>query len=460
MSPATAPRRLLRWLRSPPISDPVDRRNAPMLQIVLAILGTMPPLMWMYRIVVADIAWRPGETTSLVASMAISAMALFSLALVRHGRFQWAIRQLLVVIAILLLVTYAGSGLSANTYEQPLQVMWLFVAGLMVGRRALWAMYASLAVALFLGAGTEIRMTGEPAQLLLVDALIRAAMFLLVAVVVDRSIAALRASLDEAVQRGQELAAVNARLQEEIAARERTQEQLLHAQKVEAIGHMASGVAHDFNHLLSLILGYAERGRDSQDEDELREVMGGMESAARRASAITHKLLNFSRYDVTQPTEFDACQALEEMQPMLRQTLGAETRLHMQLPATPCPILFDRAQFGLVILNLTANAAQAIHGTGRFEVALTPHDDGSATDIDLRDSGPGISEEVQARMFEPFFTTKPAGQGTGLGLPIVQTLVAGFGGSLQVESAPGNGTTVRITLPLVAESRLRDRSAA
>jgi len=449
--------RLIDWLHRPPIQDPVDRRNAPMLQAMLALLGVLPALLWLYRLVGTDIAWRPGETTSLLTSLAVSAMALLSFALVRRGHVQWAIRQMLAVVAAMLVLAYAGNGLSANTYEQPIQVMWLFVAGMLVGRRTLWAMYAVMVVALFLGAATEGRMNGDPEHLL-ADALIRASMFLLIAVVVDRSATALRDSLDEAMLQGRKLAEANIRLQEEIAARDQAREQLLHAQKVEAVGRMASGVAHDFNHLLALILGYAERARTSDDAEELREVLSGMESAARRASAITHKLLNFSRYDATCPARFDACEALEEMRPMLRQTLGAQIRLDMQLPATDCPILFDRAQFGLAILNLTSNAAQAIDGRGRFEVELTRR--GDAIDIALRDNGPGIPAEVQARMFEPFFTTKPAGQGTGLGLPIVINLITGFGGGLRVRSAPGEGTAITITLPIAAVDEMPARTAA
>ena len=446
------PSRLQAWLQSPPISDPVDRRNAPMLQVLLLLLAALPPLLWLYRIVGTDIAWRPGETVALLTSMSISAVALASLALLRRGRYQWAIRQMLVVAAVMLLASYAGAGLSANTFEQPIQVMWLFVAGVMVGRRALWLMYGVLAVALFLGAATEQRMTGTAH--LWGDAAIRAAMFLLVAIVVDRSSAALRTSLDEATRRGQELARLNVRLKEEIAERERTREQLLQAQKVEAVGHMASGVAHDFNHLLALIMGYAGRGRLSRDPDELHEVIGGIESAAQRASAITHKLLNFARYDTTRPVRFDVREALEEMEPMLRQTLGPDIRLEMALPDEPCPILFDRAQFGLAMLNLTANSAQAIPGAGDFGLAVTRRPDDNIT-IVLRDSGPGIPPEVQERMFEPFFTTKPAGQGTGLGLPIVNNLVKDAGGSMRLESAPGEGTTVAMILPLAPGSATR-----
>jgi len=445
--------RLEAWLRHPRIEDPVDRRNAPMLQIVLLLLAGLPPLLWLYRIFGTDIAWRPGETTSLATSLSISAAALFSFILLRRGRYQWAIRQMLAVAAVLLLVGYASSGLTANTYEQPIQVMWLFAAGVMVGRRALWAMYAILAVALLLGAASEARMVGD-ARHLVGDAVIRAAMFLLVAVVVDRTSIALRRSLDEAIQRGHELASVNQRLQEEMAERERTREQLLQAQKVEAVGHMASGVAHDFNHLLALILGYAGRGRLSRDPDEMQEVIAGIESAARRASAITHKLLSFSRYDATRPVRFDAREALEEMEPMLRQAMGREIALHLDVPATPCPIEFDRSQFGLAILNLATNAAQAIKDAGTVAISLSRGPAGTIR-IVLRDSGPGIPPEVQARMFEPFFTTKPAGQGTGLGLPIVRGLVDEAGGRIRVQSAPGTGTAVEITLPLAGARATR-----
>lgn len=444
----------LLWLRNPTISDPVDRRNAPMLQVVLLLLGVAPPLLWLYRIFGTDIAWRPGETTSLATGLALSAMALFSFALIRRGYFQWAIRQMLALVAALLLFTHATQGISAHVFELPLQVMWLFVAGMMVGRRTLWAMYAVLVAALFSGALSEARMLGDPAGNLLGDALIRTVMFLIIAVVVDRSASAMRDSLAEAQRRERQLATAYARLQEETRAREQVQEQLLHAQKVEAIGHMASGVAHDFNNLLGLIMGYAERGRLTTSPQELRQVINGMESAARRASAITHKLLNFSRYDATCPVRFDVCEALEEMAPMLRQALDGAGRLQMQLPDSLCPIVFDRAQFGLAILNLTTNAAQAMQGTGggTLELTLQRPADEAAIEIILRDDGPGIPADMQARIFEPFFTTKPAGQGTGLGLPIVKNLVTGFGGRISLESTPGTGTTFRITLPLALEN--------
>lgn len=437
------------WLQHTPISDPVDRRNAPMLQLVLLLIAIPVPALWLYRILGTDIPWRPGETMSLVTGLFLSVMALFCFVLVRRGHFQWAIRQLLVLVAAVLLLTYAVRGMSAHTFELPLQVMWLFVAGMMIGRWALWAMYGVLVAALAIGAISEARMLDEPLSHLIGDAVIRSAMFLAIAVVVDRTTRSLRESLSEAITRGHELEVANRRLEAEILARERAQEQLLHAQKIETVGHMASGVAHDFNHLLGLMLGYAQRAKNAGGERELRQAVDGMESAARRASALTHGLLSFSRYDATRPERFDAGGALEEVLPMLRQALGPRVALDLSPAAGPLPVVFDRVQFGLVLLNLATNAAQAMPQGGRVEVAATA--DQATVRVALRDEGPGIPAGVQARMFEPFFTTKPAGQGTGLGLAIVNNLVTAFGGRVQVESKEGAGTRICIELPLAAE---------
>lgn len=439
------------WLRRPAIEDPVDRRNAPMLQVVLILLGTLSPLAWAWRILGTDIPWRPNETTSLLSSLLVAIVAWISFALVRRGRFQWAIRQLLAIVALQVTWNYSSNGLSAHTYEQPLLVMWLFVAGVAVGRRALWAMYAAIVVALFAGAWVEGRSGSAVAAHLLGDAAIRAAMILLIAVVIDRTTKALRDSLAAAMRQGERLAAANAQLTDEIAERERMQAQLLHAQKVETIGHLAAGVAHDFNHLLALIQGYVDRAKGSVEADETQAALSGIGMAAQRAAGITHRLLDFSRYDAARPERFDAREALEELAPLLRQALGSRVALDMHLPSFGCPVVFDRAQFGLAVLNLATNSAHAIDGEGRFVIELARSRDGPLIEIRARDDGAGIDPELQARVLDPFFTTKPPGQGTGLGLPMVKGLVESFGGSLALESTPGDGTCITISLPLAAE---------
>src|SRR5690606_8472389 len=227
----------------------------------------------------------------------VSAVALFGVVLVRRGRFQWAARQLLAVIALSMLVAYAGAGFVAQRHEQPLLVVWIALAGLMVGRRALWSMYACIVAAFVIGYVNDWFAFASETDVvsdLVIDCVINCLVYLLIAVVVDRGVFALRSSLAEANRRGDELALANRRLEAEMTERAKVQEQLIHAQKVEAIGRLASGVAHDFNHLLGLVLGYARRA-DVDDPAARRGALAGIESAARRARSVTHKLLHFGR---------------------------------------------------------------------------------------------------------------------------------------------------------------------
>ena len=142
---------------------------------------------------------------------------------------------------------------------------------------------------------------------------------------------------------------------------------------------------------------------------------------------------------------------------MLRQALGPRIALDVRQASAPSPVVFDRVQFGLVLLNLATNAAQAMPAGGQVGLELETAADPAAVRVTLHDQGPGIPPEVQERMFEPFFTTKPPGQGTGLGLAIVNNLVTAFGGRVHVESAEGAGTRICIELPLAAED---DKSVA
>jgi signal transduction histidine kinase len=441
------------WLSRVPIEDPVDRRNAPMLQIVLLMLGSLPPLAWAYRLS-SGIPWRPGETLSLSLSLALSGLAIFSFILIRRGRLQWAVRQLMAVVAAIVMLSYAGNGFDANRFEHPVQVMWLVIAGLMIGRKALWLMYGWIVLAFVVGAWRDVRAKVEAASSVAdfgMDAAISAVIFLFIAIVVDRSVAALRESLQAATQRGDALDHVNQRLHAEIFERERVQTQLVHAQKVEAVGRLASGVAHDFNHLLGLMLGYAERGRKAADIKILLETIEGMELAAKRARAVSRKLLSFSRHDDDNPQTFDLREALRDVQPMLRQLFDPSVRVHLALPEQPAQVHIDRAQFDLAILNIAANADQAMPDGGAFNISVRADDnDDGFVAIELRDTGQGMDDAVRAQVFDPFFTTKPRGEGTGLGLAVTRDLIVKAGGDINVVSAPGQGATFTVRLPVAA----------
>jgi len=193
----------------------------------------------------------------------------------------------------------------------------------------------------------------------------------------------------------------------------------------------------------------------------LLDALEGIELAALRALAISRKLLNFSRQDTSHTQVFDAAVALTELEPMLRQLLGHYVQLDIVLRAHDMPIRLDRGQFELMVLNIAANARDAMPDGGRFSLILE-HDLGRDPERDsaeptlllsLVDSGMGMSPEVQAKVFEPFYTTKPFGRGTGLGLAVVASMIDAAGGAIDVTSEPGKGTRFMIRVPLYIASR-------
>ncbi|MBN6112930.1 ATP-binding protein [Xanthomonas bonasiae] len=439
----------LRWWRAIPLADRVDRRNAAMLQLVLVFVG-------LYQLIAMLMAWwRAGAAIDSVALWlaGFNALAMWvCFALLRRGAFLWAARLFVVVSLALLTVGYARWGLEAQLRGQLGQLLPALIGGLLLSRRALWGAVAWLALVVALGAWRDAaRMFFLPSlwPRVLEVAVGSLVGFVVVALVLDQSVAALRDSLALARKRGNDLARSRDRLQLEMQEKERSRDQLVHAQKMESVGRLASGVAHDFNHLLSLIMGYAARARRSDDPQQLKAALQGADAAARRAAAVTRKLLDFSRQEATRLEVFEPAETIAGMRPMFDQLFGLGVQVRLHLHEAPCPVRFDRAQLELILLNLAANAQQAMPEGGQFELTLAPRPD-ATLEIAVRDSGHGMSEDVRARCLEPFFTTKPSGQGTGLGLAVSANLIAAAGGALLVESAPGQGSVFRLRLPLHA----------
>lgn len=454
-APFTEPRatgllaRALRWWRAIPLADHVDRRNAAMLQLVLAFVAVSQAA------AVLALWWRVGAAIDLVV-VALAGINLLAMAgcfvWLRRGAFLWSARLFLAVSLALLTVAYARWGLEAQARSQLTQLLPVLIVGLLLSRRALWGVVAGLVLVVGMGAWRDASGTFFlPAMWprILEVAVGNLAGFVVVAFVLDQSVAALRDSLALARKRGNALSRSRDRLQLEMQEKERSRDQLVHAQKMESVGRLASGVAHDFNHLLSLIMGYAARARRSDDPQQLKAALQGAEAAARRAAAVTRKLLDFSRQEATRLEVFEPADTIAGMRPMLDQLFGPQVQVRLQLHEAPCPVRFDRAQLELIVLNLAANAQQAMPEGGQFELALAPRP-GAMLEIVARDTGHGMSEEVRARCLEPFFTTKPSGQGTGLGLAVSANLIAAAGGALLVESAPGQGSVFRLRLPLHA----------
>ncbi len=236
----------------------------------------------------------------------------------------------------------------------------------------------------------------------------------------------------------------------DVTARKQEQQALVQAQKFEGLGALAGGVAHDFNNLLSTVLGNVGLLRMGELDAEAADVVANIESAARRGAEMTRTLLDFAR---TQPERYlieDLRECLLETAALVKPALPVNVRLHLDAGGEA---VFARLNRGLMIqalLNLVLNARDAVGQAGDIFVGLC-QDAGSAR-IVVRDSGGGMDQATLKRIFEPFFTTKTAGAGTGLGLAITQRTVREHGGQMSVESKPGAGTSITITLPLAAMS--------
>jgi signal transduction histidine kinase len=231
--------------------------------------------------------------------------------------------------------------------------------------------------------------------------------------------------------------------------RRRLEDQLRQSQKLEAVGMLAGGVAHDFNNILTAVLGFAEAiDAELPPEHPGRELGAQIQKAALRGARLTEQLLAFGKKQVVRAETFDPAVLVEDTTPMLRQLVGAEVRLDVATQRG-CHVNTDKVQFQQVLLNLVVNARDAMPQGGTLHIAVRAQDESHVL-LRVRDTGVGMDERVQARLFEPFFTTKEPGKGSGLGLATVYGIVTRAGGNIVVQSAPGAGACFDVLLPRVA----------
>jgi len=249
----------------------------------------------------------------------------------------------------------------------------------------------------------------------------------------------------------------------DMTERHRLEEQLRHSQKMEAIGQLAGGVAHDFNNILTVIQGHASLLRVSGPLPGNQGIsVDQIHQAAERAAALTRQLLTFSRRQVMQPKPLDLNTVLSNMTRMLGRILGEDIALQFNYAPAETWVLADEGMMEQVLMNLAVNARDAMPAGGRLIIGVSSreiraediarHPDGRPgqfVSFAVCDTGSGIPPDVLPRIFEPFFTTKPVGKGTGLGLATVYGIVKQHDGWIEVESEAGKGTTFNVLLPAV-----------
>jgi PAS domain S-box-containing protein len=255
------------------------------------------------------------------------------------------------------------------------------------------------------------------------------------------------------------------RVGEALAEKAKAEADLMHAQRMEAVGRLTGGVAHDFNNLLTVVIGALDMILRSPDDAARRQKMGEAAlAAARRGERLTHQLLAFSRRQALRPEPVDLNGLIRESEPLLRRAVGEAVEFKLKLRRGGARVAVDPAQFEAALLNLVVNARDALGDkSGRITVQTMscPIEAGDVSElaageyvcVTVSDNGSGMPPELIGRAFEPFFTTKPVGKGTGLGLSQVYGFARQSGGAAHISSTPGRGTEIRIYLPPLAGDR-------
>ena len=264
------------------------------------------------------------------------------------------------------------------------------------------------------------------------------------------------------------------RLREEQNERIELEEKLRHSQKMDAIGQLAGGVAHDFNNIMTVIMGNANLAQTFLNQghtDRIEKALDAIVQSSERAAKLTNQLLVFSRKDVSEATPILCHELIQNSSKMLERLISEE--MHIRYDLQPVyPIIADENQIDLILINLTVNARDAMPDGGDIIIScrnidcsdescrkVVNCDDGEFVHLQVTDTGTGIDREIVDRVFDPFFTTKPVGKGTGLGLSTVYGIITKWDGHIAIESEVGIGTTINVYFP-VSNVKMEKKSEA
>lgn len=353
---------------------------------------------------------------------------------------------LLVTAGIVLLgINVWRYGLAAQSDVVVIFLVPLLFAGLLLGRSGVWITMACYMPILLIGVwadskdalgNLEVGQTFSTlAQPLLAS--------LIVALILDRLVA----KVERGNRLNHDLAVVCAKLEDEIHEHERSHMQLVHSQRVDALGRLASGVAHDFSNLLSVMRGYVNHAeRVVSGNPEMSGYLHDMKSVTDRGKELVSKLLTLARSDDFSVETFDASEIIDLLLPLMGQMFASGVTVRIERSTKPTLVRLDRTGFEAVLLNMAKNASDALGDGGEFVIRTKNAD--SEVCVQVEDTGEGMSAETAERVFEPFFSTKPRGQGTGIGLATAYRVVTEAGGRIEVKSVLNEGTCFSIYLPL------------
>jgi signal transduction histidine kinase/CheY-like chemotaxis protein len=334
------------------------------------------------------------------------------------------------------------------------RLFWIFaIGGMSAGAAALYYVHLPTALAFLLCAGlplaARVAMDGTD------RAIVAAAM--ITVYLCAMMLSTLRSSAHygemlglrfDLARRTRELDAINARLHTEIAGHRETEAHLRHAQKLEAVGQLAGGIAHDFNNILQAVTSGAAMIRHrAGDETAVTRLVGMVAEAARRGESVTRRLLAFARRGDLSAEVIEIPELLSGLEEVLGATLPPNLRVSVRAELGLPAIFADRGQLETSLVNLCINARDAMPDGGELTLSAES-DPAGAVRLIVADTGTGMNAATLARATEPFFTTKAQGRGTGLGLAMARGFVEASGGTLVIDSAPGEGTRVSLTLPV------------
>ena len=475
------------WLARIGGTDPIERRQAYILQaIILVIVGA-------FLVATVGNAIREasgGAPANPVPNLTFVAVTLGLLFVLRRGQFRLAASIFVAFLVYAFAQALAGVGLAQGGPYLALLMVPIVIAGLLLPRSWLLATAVAVYVAGFLAVQSDPLLT-DPAIPSPMGNFLFATLFAWV--VVDQFGGTVRRALLKAIAHEHELeqgrealaarttdlqAAVSA-LEAEMAERQRLEEEqeamqqrLLENQRLESIGRLAGGVAHDFNNMLTAIGGYTDLAASRTTIEEAKGDLDGVRHAADQAAALTRQLLAFSRNQELRPSVVDLSEIVVRVEPLLRRLLGEQVQLRARPAGDLWPVLVDPSQMESIIVNLAVNARDAMEsgGTLTIETSNVELDNdyarthaevipGPYAMVAVSDTGVGMDEATVGRIFEPFFTTKALGHGTGLGLASVYGTVRQSGGHIWVYSEPGHGTTFKLYLPRTEEGATRSPEA-